>query len=73
MSNPVPKSIDARFLSLTEREMIRDMVAGGSSMRAFAQTLGRSPSTIKAAHTLVSGTDQQHADRRVPPYVSGWN
>lgn len=40
------KLIDPRFLSVQEREMIRDLQAAGSSIRATAQVLGRSPSTI---------------------------
>ena len=40
------KLIDPRFLSVQEREMIRDLQAAGSSIRATAQALGRSPSTI---------------------------
>lgn len=48
---PVPvsaleKSIDPRFLTVQEREMIRDLHAAGSSVRAIARSLGRSPSTI---------------------------
>lgn len=40
------KAIDPRFLSVQEREMIRDLKSAGSSVRAIAQTLGRAPSTI---------------------------
>jgi transposase, IS30 family len=48
---PVPvsaleKPIDPRFLSVQEREMIRDLQTAGTSVRAVAQALGRSPSTI---------------------------
>ncbi|XWO18325.1 helix-turn-helix domain-containing protein [Paenarthrobacter nitroguajacolicus] len=76
VTNLVPKSIDARFLSLTEREMIRDMAAGGSSMRTIAQILGRSPSTISrelARNTdsrlgyLPHGAHRQAACRRARP------
>ncbi|WP_437177182.1 IS30 family transposase [Arthrobacter globiformis] len=38
--------IDARFLSLEERETIRDLSMIGSSVRAIARGLGRSPSTV---------------------------
>ncbi|OFV73578.1 integrase core domain protein [Rhodococcus erythropolis] len=38
--------VSARYLSLQERETIRDMVSSGSSMRAIAVALGRAPSTI---------------------------
>jgi IS30 family transposase len=40
------KLLDPRFLSVQERELIRDLKAAGSSMRAIAHTLGRSASTI---------------------------
>jgi IS30 family transposase len=40
------KLLDPRFLSVQEREMIRDLKATGSSMRAIARALGRSASTI---------------------------
>jgi IS30 family transposase len=40
------KPIDPRYLSLQERETIRDMSASGASQRAIASSLGRSPSTI---------------------------
>jgi IS30 family transposase len=38
--------VDARFLSLIEREQIHDLRSRGESMRAIARALGRSPSTI---------------------------
>jgi IS30 family transposase len=40
------KPIDPRFLSVKERELIRDLKSAGSSIRSIAQTLGRAPSTI---------------------------
>jgi transposase, IS30 family len=40
------KQLDPRFLSLEERERIRDLVRGGLSLRQVATQLGRSPSTI---------------------------
>jgi len=40
------KLIDPRFLCVQEREMIRDLRASGSSMRAIARALGRPASTI---------------------------
>ena len=40
------KPIDARFLSLQERESIRDLHSSGASQRSIAVALGRSPSTI---------------------------
>ncbi|MGY2742919.1 IS30 family transposase [Arthrobacter sp. UYCu723] len=51
LAPPIPvavleKPIDPRFLTVQEREMIRDLKAAGSSIRAIAQALERSPSTI---------------------------
>ncbi|MFF2029908.1 helix-turn-helix domain-containing protein, partial [Arthrobacter sp. NPDC058192] len=52
MAMPVPgiaaleKPIDPRYLSLEDRERIRDLQAAGTSIRAIARALGRSPSTI---------------------------
>jgi IS30 family transposase len=40
------RPIDPRFLSLPEREMIRDLSAAGASQRAIAEAMGRAPSTI---------------------------
>jgi IS30 family transposase len=40
------RPIDARFLSLQERESIRDLHSSGASQRSIAVALGRSPSTI---------------------------
>lgn len=40
------KPIDARYLSLQEREKIRDLSAAGATLRSIAVELGRSPSTI---------------------------
>ncbi|WP_427008246.1 IS30 family transposase [Pseudarthrobacter sp. H2] len=40
------KVIDPRYLSLRDRERIRDMKSQGSSIRAVAAALGRSPSSI---------------------------
>ena len=42
----VEKVIDARYLSLVEREQLRDLRRAGRSMRQVAAELGRSPSTI---------------------------
>lgn len=38
--------IDPRYLSVTERETIRDLLATGASMRSIARELGRPASTI---------------------------
>ncbi|WP_411733671.1 IS30 family transposase [Paeniglutamicibacter sp.] len=40
------KPISDRYLSLPEREQIRDLLVAGSSMRAIAKTLGRPVSTV---------------------------
>ncbi|RAX47327.1 IS30 family transposase [Arthrobacter sp. AQ5-05] len=40
------KPISDRYLSLPEREQIRDLLAAGSSMRAIARALGRPVSTV---------------------------
>lgn len=42
----VEKTLHAKFLSLAEREQIRDLLAESMSLRAIAAVLGRSPSTI---------------------------
>ena len=42
----VEEPIDPRYLSLPERETIRDLATSGASVRAIAQVMGRSPSTI---------------------------
>lgn len=44
--DPLEKALDARFLSLPERETIRDLLGAGASVRAVARELGRSASTI---------------------------
>ncbi|HET8878190.1 MAG TPA: IS30 family transposase [Arthrobacter sp.] len=40
------RNIDARFLSLRERETIRDLHSSGASLRSIAGALGRSASTV---------------------------
>jgi IS30 family transposase len=44
--------VDARFLSLLEREQIHDLSRRGESMRAIGRALGRSPSTISRLSSL---------------------
>lgn len=44
--NKVEKVIDARYLSLVEREQIKDLARAGMTIRRIAADLGRSPSTI---------------------------
>ena len=57
---PVPvsaleKPIHRRYLNVQERELIRDLQAAGSSIRAIAHALGRSPSTV--SRELARNTD----------------
>jgi IS30 family transposase len=57
---PVPvavleKPIDPRYLNVQERELIRDLQAAGTSTRAIAHALGRSPSTV--SRELARNTD----------------
>ncbi len=70
------KLIDPRFLSVQEREMIRDLKASGSSMRAIASALGRSASAIsrelgRNADALLGylphGAQRKAAARRARP------
>jgi len=70
------KPIDPRFLSLQERELIRDLSAAGTSLRAIAQAMGRAPSTISRElgrnsdprfGYLPHGAQRQAADRRTRP------
>lgn len=44
--NKVEKVIDARYLSLVEREQIKDLARAGMTIRRIAADLCRSPSTI---------------------------
>ena len=44
--NAVEKVIDSRYLSLVDRERLRDLRSTGMSMRQIASQMGRSPSTI---------------------------
>src|SRR4029078_10331265 len=44
---PLPRRRAQRALRLTEREEISRGIAAGWSMRRIAQTLGRSPSTVR--------------------------
>jgi IS30 family transposase len=40
------KTLDLRYLSLDEREKIRDLLKAGASVRKVASALGRAPSTV---------------------------
>lgn len=42
----VERVIDARYLSLLERERLKDLLASGMSIRRIALAMGRAPSTI---------------------------
>jgi IS30 family transposase len=44
--NKVEKVIDSRYLSVVEREQIKDLHRAGVSIRTIAAELGRSPSTV---------------------------
>jgi IS30 family transposase len=44
--NQVERMIDARYLSLLEREQLQDLHRSGLSIRKIAAQMGRSPSTI---------------------------
>lgn len=61
------KPISARYLSLREREIIRDMSAAGSSLRTIAAALGRAPSTISREitrnSTVIHGYQPYSAQR----------
>ncbi|TAP45903.1 IS30 family transposase [Arthrobacter sp. S39] len=80
-SAPEPGAIGAgtavgRFLSLHERERIRDLTGAGSSLRSIALALDRSPSTISRELRrnadprlgyLPHGADRKAATRRARP------
>jgi IS30 family transposase len=42
----IEQQLNARYLSLSERERIRDLTATGSSIRSIATAIHRSPSTV---------------------------
>jgi IS30 family transposase len=61
------KPIDGRFLSLQERESIRDLYGSGASLRAIAAALDRSPSTVSremARNSVPDGGYQPYAAHR---------
>ncbi|WP_455432426.1 IS30 family transposase [Streptomyces laurentii] len=51
------KELHPRFLTLTEREKIRDLRAAGRSLRAIGRSLGRPASTVKREIDANSGSD----------------
>jgi len=60
--------IDARYLSITEREAIRDLLATGTSVRAIARELGRPASTVSREirrNRPASGTYHPYATHRL--------
>ena len=66
--NVVEKVIDARYLSLVEREEIHDLRRAGLSMRSIAGQLGRAPSTISrelARNTVTSRGYMPHSAHRL--------
>ncbi|WP_423185006.1 IS30 family transposase [Arthrobacter sp. NyZ413] len=76
------KVIDPRYLSLQDRERIRDMKAQGCSSRAVAAALGRSPSSIsreisRNSHPVLGyqpyGAQRAAVARRPRPKVSKLN
>ncbi len=64
----VEQVIHARYLSLLERERLKDLVAEGMSIRQIAQAMGRSPSTISrelARNTVARGGYLPHTAHRL--------
>ena len=79
-SQPVPPALEkvlhSRFLTLTEREQIADLLVSGASLRAVAIVLGRPASTISRELDRNTGPDGRYlpyaahraaADRRARP------
>ncbi|WP_371604821.1 helix-turn-helix domain-containing protein [Streptomyces sp. NBC_01220] len=60
------KKLHPRFLSLSERERIRDLHAAGQSLRAIGRALGRPASTVSRELRSNSGTAGYH------PYAAHW-
>jgi transposase, IS30 family len=51
------KQLHPRFLTLAERELIRDLRAAGQSLRAIGRALGRPASTVKREIDTNSGRE----------------
>ncbi|MFE7113789.1 IS30 family transposase, partial [Streptomyces sp. NPDC057575] len=51
------KELHPRFLTLAERERIRDLLAAGRSVRAIGRALGRAASTVKREIDANSGSE----------------
>ena len=62
----VDKPLHPRFLTLKERELIRDLLAEGHSCRGIARRLGRAPSTItrEIAANTAAGNYRPYAAQR---------
>ena len=63
----VDRQLDPRYLSLPDRERIRDFSATGASMRSIATLLGRAPSTVSRElrrNGTIPGTYEAHAAHR---------
>ena len=60
------REISPRYLSEDERVQIADLRQGGAGVRAIAERLGRSPSTIRAASCAVTVTRAAGGTGRSP-------
>ncbi|RFA11699.1 hypothetical protein B7R22_18295 [Subtercola boreus] len=76
--------VDARYLSLVERERIHDLRSGGESISPIGRTIGRSPSTVSreltrnttttvgylpyAAHRLAAARRPRLRNRKLESY-----
>ena len=64
----VEQVIDERYLSLLERERLKDLVTAGTSIRQIALAMGRSPSTISRElrrNTVAPGGYLPHTAHRL--------
>ena len=64
----VEQVIDSRYLSLLEREQLKDLVTAGMSIRQVAQAMSRSPSTISRElrrNTVTRGGYLPHTAHRL--------
>ena len=63
----IDQQLDVRYLSLSERERIRDLTATGSSIRSIATALHRSPSAVSRElrrNSTNTGTYEPYAAHR---------
>jgi IS30 family transposase len=63
----VEQVVHARYLSLLERERLKDLVTEGMSIRQIAQAMGRSPSTISRELRRNTVTRGGYLPTRTPP------